>query len=338
MAEFIGVWRKIMAKAFKLQTACAGALLALTPVHGVADVGLESGDFEGYPVVSNQELAALRGGFELNIGGQLLSLAFSLEQVTYLNGQLLTSTKIVVPDIAAAILSPQTISVMTGVAPAVTGEAGGNPVNPSPQIAGVSVPSQDAGSAASLPPQTIPASTDAAPATGEAGGYPVNPSPQVAGVSVPSQDAGSAASLPPQTIPASTDVAPATGEAGGNPVNPPPQIASVSVPGQDAGSYVTLIQNGAGNSVALPAEVGQQVNQQVSQQVNQQVNQALQAAQAQILQAYNHVTVIQNSLDNQVIQNMTTLNVTLSNAALAQAAALNAGLAQVLNMPIVLPK
>lgn len=274
-----------MAKAFKLQTACAGALLALTPAHGVADASLESGGFEGYPVVSNQELAALRGGFELNIGGQLLSLAFSLEQVTYLNGQLLTSTRIVVPDIAAAILSAQNVSVTTYVAPADTGEAA------------------------------------------------VNPSPQIAGVSVPSQGAGGAASLPPQTIPASTDAVPATGEAGGNPVNPSPQIASVSVPTQDAGSYVTLIQNGAGNSVALPAEVGQQV----SQQVNQQVNQALDTAQAQILQAYNHVTVIQNSLDNQVIQNMTTLNVTLSNAALAQAAALNAGLAQVLNMPVVLP-
>ncbi|MDZ7596656.1 MAG: hypothetical protein U0932_18610 [Thiobacillus sp.] len=235
-----------MANAYKLRTACAGALLALTPLQVVSGAGLESGDFDGYPVASNQELAALRGGFELNIGGQLLSLAFSLEQVSYLNGQLLASTRIVVPDVAAAILSPQTISVTTDVAP------------------------------------------------------------------------------------------PATGEAAVNPGNPPPQVASVSVPGQDAGSgsYVTLIQNGAGNNVALPAQVSQQLNQQV----NQQMNQALQAAQAQILQAYNHVTVIQNSLDNQIIQNMTTLNVTLSNAALAQAAALNAGLAQVLNMPIVLPQ
>lgn len=238
-----------MAIATKLQTACAGALLALAPIQTVSGAGLESNDFDGYPVVSNQELAALRGGFELNIGGQLLSLAFSLEQVSYLNGQLLASTRIVVPDIAAAILSPQTISVTADVAP------------------------------------------------------------------------------------------PAAGEAAGNPANPPPQIASVSVPGQDAGSsYVTLVQNGAGNNVALPAQVSQQLNQQVNQQVNQQMNQALQATQAQILQAYNHVTVIQNSLDNQIIQNMTTLNVTLSNAALAQAAALNAGLAQVLNMPVVLPQ
>lgn len=233
-----------MAIAFKLRTAWAGALLSLAPMQGVSGAGLESGDFEGYPVVSNQELAALRGGFELNIGGQLLSLAFSLEQVSYLNGQLLTSTRITVPDIAAAILSAQNVSVTTYVASA------------------------------------------------------------------------------------------ASGEAAGDPVNPPPQIASVSVPSQNAGSYVTLIQNGAGNSMALPAQVSQQVNQQV----NQQMNQALQAAQAQILQAYNHVTVIQNSLDNQIIQNMTTLNITLSNAALAQAAALNAGLAQVLNMPIVLPQ
>lgn len=236
-----------MANAYKLRTACAGALLGLMPMQVVSGAGLESGDFDGYPVVSNQELAALRGGFELNIGGQLLSLAFSLEQVSYLNGQLLVSTRIVVPDIAAAILSPQTISVTTDVAPA------------------------------------------------------------------------------------------------GSPANPPPQIASVSVPGQDAGSsYVTLVQNGAGNNVALPTQVSQQLNQQanqqLSQQVNQQVDQALQAAQTQILQAYNHATVIQNSLDNQIIQNMTTLNVTLSNAALAQAAALNAGLAQVLNMPIALPR
>jgi len=303
-----------MTTALKLQAAWAGALLALMPVQDVSGAVLESGDFEGYPVVSNQELAALRGGFELNIGGQLLSLAFSLERVSYLNGELLTRTLIMVPDIAAAILSPQTISVMTNIAPTASGETAGNAANPPPQIASVSVPSQDAGSAAILSPQTTPVTTDAAqPASGVVAGNPANPPPQITSVSVPSQDAGSAAILSPQTIPA----------------NPPPQVSSVSVPSQDPASYVTLIQNGAGNSVALPT--------QVSQQVNQQVNQALQAAQAQILQAYNHVTVIQNTLDNQIIQNMTTLNVTLSNAALARAVELNAGLAQVVNMPIVLP-
>jgi hypothetical protein len=218
--------------AFKSRPALAGALLAiLMPTQGVSGTLPVSADFEGYPVASNEELAALRGGFELNIGGQMLSLAFSLERVSYVNGELLALTRIVVPDIAAAILSPQAVSVTTYVAPAASGEAAGNQTNP----------------------------------------------------------------------------------------NPPPQISSVSVPSQDAGSYVTLIQNGAGNSVALP----------------EQANQALQAAQAQVLQAYSHVTVIQNSLDNQVIRNLTTLNVTLSNEALARAVELNAGLARLLNAPVV---
>jgi len=198
------------------QAALAGALLAiLVPVQGASGAAMESADFEGYPVVGNEALDALRGGFELNFGGQLLSLAIEP------------------PDIAAAILSPQAVVVSTYSAPPASGEATGNPA---------------------------------------------------------------------------------------------PQISSVSMPGEGGGSYVTLIQNGAGNSVAL------------SEQVNQQVNQALAVAQAQVLQAYNHATVIQNSLDNQIIQNMTTLNVILSNAALARAIELNAGLAQLLNGPLVLPQ
>ena len=212
------------------------AFLALIPVQGTSGTVMERGDFAGYAAVSDQELAALRGGFEIYIGGQALSLAFSLERVSYLNGELLTLTRIDVPDIAAAIESPGTVSVSTYAAP------------------------------------------------------------------------------------------PASGEAAGIAASPSPQIATVSVPGQDAGSYVTLIQNGAGNIAALPA------------QVDQQVNEAVQAAQAQILQAYNQVQVIQNSLDNQVIQNTTTLNVTLSNEALARAVELNAGLANLLNAPLVVPR
>lgn len=202
-----------MATTLKLEAAWVGALLALLPLHGVsAAPGYEG--FEGYPAVSNQELAALRGGFELSVGGEVLSLAFSLERVTYLNGELQVLSRIVVPDLAAAMQSPQTVSATTYSAPA-------------------------------------------APA--------------------------------------------------------------------DISSDGTSIQNGAGNTVALA-------------QQSQQVNQALQAAQAQILQAQNQVTVIQNSLDNQVIQNMTTLNVTLSNAALARAVELNAGLAQMLNIPVLAPQ
>jgi len=235
--------------------------LAMIPLQGVSGTVMEPGDFAGYSAVSDQELAALRGGFEMYIGGQLLSLAFSLERVSYLNGELLTLTRIEVPDIAAAIKSPGTVSVSTYAAPPASGEAAGIPAN--------------------LSPEAVPGSSYS----------PVAP--------------------------------PVSAEAAGITVNPSPQIATVSLPGQYAGSYVTLIQNGAGNSAALPV------------QVDQQVSQALQAAQAQILQAYNHVQIIRNSLDNQVIQNTTTLNVTLSNEALARAVELNAGLANLLNAPLV---
>jgi len=287
-----------MGIAFESRPALAGAFLAiLIPAQGVSGATLETRDFEGYPVVSNQELAELRGGFELNIGGQLLSLAFSLERVSYLNGQLLTLTRISVPDIAAAILSPHTVSVETYVAPPTQGSE-------------------------SLPvAQSVP----------DAAGNPAIPLPQTVAVQ--------AYVAPPTQGSESQPVAQSVPGAAGNPVNPLPQISSavppagtgttpdgVSAPGQNAGGYVTLIQNGAGNSVALPSNV------------DQQVNQAVQAAQVQILQAYNHATVIQNTLDNQVIRNMTTLNLTLTNSALARAVELNAALQNLQNMPIVLPK
>jgi len=252
-----------MGIAFNKPRPAAGVLLAilLMPAQGVSGATLEATDFEGYPAVSNQELAALRGGFELNIGGQLLSLAFSFERVSYLNGQLQALTRISVPDIAAAILSPQTVSVETYFAPPTQGSEN-QPVAQS--------------------------------APGEAGN-PANSSPQI-----------------------STAIVSPGGTTTGGTI----------VPSQGAGSYVTLIQNGMGNNVALPTNTN----------VGQQVSQALQAAQAQMLQAFNHATVIQNSLDNQIIRNMTTLNITLTNAALARAVELNAALQAVQNMPIVLPQ
>lgn len=50
--------------------------------------------FEGYAVASDADLDAMRGGFEFNINGMQLTLAFSLEQLTYVNGQLVSSMKL----------------------------------------------------------------------------------------------------------------------------------------------------------------------------------------------------------------------------------------------------
>lgn len=250
----------MMLASLKLHSAWAGALLVLTPVQGLSGTVAEAGDFAGYAVVSDEELAALRGGFEVYIGGQLLSLAFSLERVSYLNGELLTRTRIEIPDIAVAIHSPETVSVSTHVAQPASAAGAAVPSSPSPPVVADS-----------------------------------------AGVASP-------AAVETADIPAS----------------PAPRNAGVSVAGPQGGNYVTLIQNGAGNSVALPTHA------------DVQVNQALQAAEAQILQAHNQVLVIQNSLDDQMIQNMTTLNVTLTNEALSRAAEMNAALSQLLSAPLVI--
>lgn len=50
--------------------------------------------FEGYAAASDADLDAMRGGFEFNINGMQLTLAFSLEQLTYVNGQLVSSMKL----------------------------------------------------------------------------------------------------------------------------------------------------------------------------------------------------------------------------------------------------
>jgi hypothetical protein len=49
--------------------------------------------FEGYAAASDDELDKMRGGFELSFNGMQLVLAFSLEQLTYINGELVSSMK-----------------------------------------------------------------------------------------------------------------------------------------------------------------------------------------------------------------------------------------------------
>ena len=64
------------------------ALLACSAAHATVPA------FEGYAAASDEELDTMRGGFELRFNGMQLMLAFSLEQLTYINGQLVSSMKL----------------------------------------------------------------------------------------------------------------------------------------------------------------------------------------------------------------------------------------------------
>lgn len=79
-------------------------------------------------MASNTELDAMRGGFEVNVNGTQIMLALSLERVTYINGVLVTSMKISLPDLASLGtngIPPNAISVQT-IPPAGVGTGQGN--------------------------------------------------------------------------------------------------------------------------------------------------------------------------------------------------------------------
>ena len=73
-------------------------LLAGLVCHGLAHAqDADSGARLGQPVVFDR-LEALRGGFELPSG---LQASFGFERVVYLNGELIATTRVSIPDIGA---------------------------------------------------------------------------------------------------------------------------------------------------------------------------------------------------------------------------------------------
>lgn len=75
-AHFIRTWLTLL------------ALFACSAAHATVPA------FESYAAASDEELDKMRGGFELKFNGMQLMLAFSLEQLTYINGQLVSSMKL----------------------------------------------------------------------------------------------------------------------------------------------------------------------------------------------------------------------------------------------------
>lgn len=81
--------------------------------------------FEDHPAASDAELDSMRGGFEVNLNGMQLLLAFSVEQLTYVNGELVSSMKL---NPLALLLDPATsAAAVAAAAPPAgsTGNAGG---------------------------------------------------------------------------------------------------------------------------------------------------------------------------------------------------------------------
>lgn len=95
-------------------------LLALLGLIACGAVQASLPAFEGYHTASDDELDSMRGGFEINFNGMQLLLAFSVEQLTYINGELVSSMKLnplallLDPTSAAAVAPPPGTAAVAG--------------------------------------------------------------------------------------------------------------------------------------------------------------------------------------------------------------------------------
>ena len=86
--------------------------------------------FEGYAAASDEELDRMRGGFEFNFNGMQLMLAFSLEQLTYINGELVSSMKLNPLQLIAANPAPAAAALAASTQPPIRTENASLPVSP----------------------------------------------------------------------------------------------------------------------------------------------------------------------------------------------------------------
>lgn len=68
-------------------------------VMGSASAFEDVSGFEGFPVVADGELDQMRGGFETVSGGLPLSFSFGIERASFVNGQLVATSTLVIPSL-----------------------------------------------------------------------------------------------------------------------------------------------------------------------------------------------------------------------------------------------
>ncbi len=86
----------------KLGQAVVALLASAMPMdHALADIPMSTA-FGDCPIVSNSQLAKMRGGFSINTGTAQLDVAFAIERVTSINGQLQVLTQLNIPSVVAA--------------------------------------------------------------------------------------------------------------------------------------------------------------------------------------------------------------------------------------------
>jgi hypothetical protein len=308
------------ATATGVQADVGRAAAAVTAATNDADHELNE-LFRARTVASPQVLAGMRGGFVGTAGGQTLQLAFGIDQALFVNGQLVVTTRITVPNIsqpAAAqvqnivaptpptpptVVAPTTPTIVVPTPPTIVAPTAPTPptiVAPTPPTVVAPTPPTIAAPTAPTPPTVV---TPTPPIV-------VVPStvPTVTTVSAPTHGVVvttvSAPTPPSQSSAAqvaSTQAAPSQSSAAANATTAPAVVAS------PAGITITTVQTPTGVSNLVQIGPGNAFAMNTAQLPSGVFN------------------VIQNSLDNQTIRQTT--NLQLSANSIGVMRALNFGAA-----------
>ncbi|HKJ08475.1 MAG TPA: hypothetical protein VKA76_05265, partial [Gammaproteobacteria bacterium] len=95
----------------RISVAVASLLMAGTA--GAAVMARPAPGFRGCPVVTDHTLSRMRGGFSVPFGSGNLDIAFSIQRVTYINGQLKTITKLTIPRVGPGLRSGAAVTTFT---------------------------------------------------------------------------------------------------------------------------------------------------------------------------------------------------------------------------------
>ena len=253
--------------------------------------------FDNVPRASDEELDRMRGGFVVNWNGQEFLMPFSIdgiERLTQINGQTFINGTLVSPRVNPQALIPFSqigqVSMNVPTVPTVPTVPSGDPPAVS-QIANLPTLPELGGA----PPADFPAApVDTNAGSGES---------VTAGTPALEQAAASGSDANPLTSLPTTQTAQTTQSSGNLDTT---SSASTNTNTNTANAQVTtqgsliVIQNGTVNSFVLPA-----------------------GASLDSL-----ATIIQNSVNEQVIRNITTMNITIDAQMLAAQARLNAILNQ----------
>lgn len=234
--------------------------------------------FDGFERVSDEELDRMRGGFEVNLNGFVALIPFSIEQLTYVNGELVASMKL---NIASMIDSLNKQLAETSAS-----------INAAVSAAEAAAQAARAAAAAQVS-AALPASSNQ---TSNGSSAP-SPPPAASNAATPSVAVNAVQQANAPTVTTSTPNLNAPN------VNVPNDVKPVVTQQVGRGTFINVVQNGPSNSFVTPESIK------------------------------GIATVIQNSLNNQVISNVTILNTTISNQVLAAVKQINTSFNLGLSLP-----